>query len=144
MLHGAPQAGTLGPITAEWSPGSQRTASRCAAPGTRDPNDQSFRTLDDVDVTGKRVLVRVDLNVPMEDGGVTDDTRLSASLPTIAELAGKGGKVILLAHFDRPKGRVPKDVAEAGRRGAVASCSAAGRLRRRLRRRAGGQGRSPR
>jgi phosphoglycerate kinase len=64
----------------------------------------SFRTLDDVDVKGKRVLLRVDLNVPMEDGVVTDWTRIDRVAPTIEEIAGKGGKVILLAHFGRPKG----------------------------------------
>jgi phosphoglycerate kinase len=70
---------------------------------------KSFRTLDDVDVKGKRVLVRVDLNVPMDNGKVTDTTRLERVAPTITELADKGGKVILLAHFGRPKGRNAKD-----------------------------------
>jgi phosphoglycerate kinase len=64
----------------------------------------SFRTLDDADVRGKRVLVRVDLNLPMENGRVTDATRIDRILPTIREIAEKGGKVILLAHFGRPKG----------------------------------------
>src|SRR5204862_2722309 len=63
-----------------------------------------FRTLDKADVKGKRVLVRVDLNLPMMDGKVTDDTRVRAVAPTIREIADKGGKVILLAHFGRPKG----------------------------------------
>src|SRR3954463_6508652 len=63
----------------------------------------SFRTLDDVDVRSKRVLVRVDLNLPTENGRVTDATRLDRILPTIREIADKGGKVILLAHFGRPK-----------------------------------------
>src|SRR4029077_12517465 len=69
---------------------------------------QSFRSLDDADVKGRRVLVRVDLNVPMQDGKVADATRIEEITPTITELAGKGGKVILLSHFDRPKGPDPK------------------------------------
>jgi phosphoglycerate kinase len=68
-----------------------------------------FRTLDHADVKSKRVLLRVDLNVPMENGKVTDATRLERVAPTITEIAGKGGKVILLAHFGRPKGRDPKE-----------------------------------
>src|ERR1700726_3966313 len=64
-----------------------------------------FRTLDDVDVKGKRVLLRVDLNVPMENGRVTDLTRLERVAPTITEISDKGGKGILLAHFGRPRGR---------------------------------------
>ena len=67
---------------------------------------RGFKTLDDMgDITGKRVLVREDLNVPMADGAVTDDTRLRAAVPTVAELADKGAKVIVLAHFGRPKGQ---------------------------------------
>src|SRR5258707_11789806 len=69
---------------------------------------KTFRTLDDVDVKGKRVLVRVDLNVPMENGRVTDATRLERVAPTIMEISGKGGKVILLSHLGRPKGRDPR------------------------------------
>ncbi len=64
----------------------------------------SFRTLDDANVAAKRVLLRVDLNVPMEHGRVTDGTRIERVLPTIHEIAHKGGKVVLLAHFGRPKG----------------------------------------
>jgi phosphoglycerate kinase len=65
----------------------------------------AFRTLDDLgDIKGQRVFVRVDLNVPMADGRVTDETRLRALLPTVSELADKGAKVLLLAHFGRPKG----------------------------------------
>ena len=63
-----------------------------------------FRTLDDADLAGKRVLLRVDLNVPTENGRVTDATRIERVASTITEIADKGGKVILLAHFGRPKG----------------------------------------
>jgi phosphoglycerate kinase len=64
----------------------------------------SFRTLDDLgDVRGKRVLVRVDLNVPMQEGKVSDNTRFRATLPTVTELADKGAIMLLLAHFGRPK-----------------------------------------
>ncbi|MDB5590346.1 phosphoglycerate kinase [Enterovirga sp.] len=67
---------------------------------------KSFRTLDDAgDLRGKRVLLRVDLNVPTENGRVTDATRIERVLPTIREIAGHGGRVILLAHFGRPKGK---------------------------------------
>ena len=66
----------------------------------------AFRTLDDLDVKGKRVLVRADLNVPVKDGVVTDATRIARQAPTIKELADKGAKVIVLSHFDRPKGKV--------------------------------------
>ena len=69
----------------------------------------SFRTLDQADVKGKRVLVRVDLNVPVENGRVSDATRIERSAKTITEIADKGGKVILISHFGRPKGRDPKD-----------------------------------
>ena len=63
----------------------------------------AFRTLDGVDLKGQRVLIRIDLNVPMADGKVADDTRIRASAPTIREVAEKGGRAILLAHFGRPK-----------------------------------------
>jgi phosphoglycerate kinase len=79
-----------------------------------------FRTLDQADVKNKRVLLRVDLNVPMENGQVSDATRIERVAPTVTEIADKGGKVILLAHFGRPKGPSPKDslkpVAEAAAR----------------------------
>ena len=65
-----------------------------------------FKTLDDADLQGKRVLVRVDLNVPMKDGKVSDATRIDRILPTIREISDKGGRVLLLAHFGRPKGKV--------------------------------------
>jgi phosphoglycerate kinase len=69
----------------------------------------AFRTLDEADLRGERVLLRVDLNVPMEDGKVSDLTRLERAAPTITEIADKGGKVILLSHFGRPKERTPAD-----------------------------------
>jgi len=77
-----------------------------------------FKTLDDIDVNGKRVLVRSDLNVPMKDGKVTDTTRIDRSAETIRDLMTKGAKVVVMSHFGRPKGeRVPdmslKPVAEA-------------------------------
>jgi phosphoglycerate kinase len=74
----------------------------------------SFKTLDDLgEVRGKRALVRVDLNVPMQDGVVTDDTRLRATLPTVTELADKGAIVLLLSHFGRPKGERRPDMSLA-------------------------------
>ncbi|MDR6789945.1 phosphoglycerate kinase [Sphingomonas sp. BE138] len=75
---------------------------------------KSFRTLDDIgDVTGKRVLVREDLNVPLHDGQVSDDTRLLATVATVAELADKGAIVLVLAHFGRPKGVPSPDMSLA-------------------------------
>ncbi|HEY8591268.1 MAG TPA: phosphoglycerate kinase [Sphingomicrobium sp.] len=75
----------------------------------------AFKTLDDLpeDLTGKKVLVRVDLNVPMEGARVTDDTRLRAMLPTVLELSDRGAIVLLLAHFGRPKGEVRPDMSTA-------------------------------
>ena len=66
-----------------------------------------FSTLDDLDVAGRRVLVRADLNVPMKDGQVADATRIERLVPTIRELAKKGAKVVVLSHFGRPKGKDP-------------------------------------
>jgi len=70
---------------------------------------QSFPTLEDADVKGKRVLVRVDFNVPMHDGAVADVSRIERNAPTITEIADKGGRVVLLSHYGRPKGRDPKE-----------------------------------
>src|SRR5215467_15293793 len=68
-----------------------------------------FCTLEDAALAGKRVLLRVDLNVPMKNGAVSDATRLERVTPTITEISDKGGKVILLSHLGRPKGRDPKE-----------------------------------
>lgn len=69
-----------------------------------------IKTLDDLDVAGKRVLVRVDFNVPMRDGKITDTTRIDRALETLKELTGKGAKVVVLSHFGRPKGQVVPDM----------------------------------
>ena len=96
------------------------------------------RTLDDLDPAGKTVLVRIDLNVPMQGGEVTDATRIERIAPTLQELMDKGAKVVALSHFGRPKGKrqaamslVPlcKPLGEA--------LGARGRVRRGLHRRAG-------
>src|SRR4026208_117566 len=75
----------------------------------------AFKTLDDLpeDLTGKKVLVRVDLNVPMEGAKVTDDTRLRAMLPTVLELSDRRAIVLLLSHFGRPKGESRPDMSTA-------------------------------
>ncbi|MCU0802698.1 MAG: phosphoglycerate kinase, partial [Rhodobacteraceae bacterium] len=65
-----------------------------------------WKTLDDMELAGKTVLVRVDINVPMEAGRVTDATRIEKIVPTVTDILAKGGRVVLLAHFDRPKGKV--------------------------------------
>ena len=62
----------------------------------------TFKTIDSLDVAGKRVLVRLDLNVPMKNGKVTDATRIERAAPTVAELANKGARVVVLSHFGRP------------------------------------------
>ncbi|MDX1711812.1 MAG: phosphoglycerate kinase, partial [Rhodovibrionaceae bacterium] len=62
-----------------------------------------FKTLDDIEPAGRRVLVRVDFNVPVKDGRVTDRTRIERAAATINELCDKGAKVVLLSHFGRPK-----------------------------------------
>jgi phosphoglycerate kinase len=72
-----------------------------------------FKTLDDLDVAGRRVLLRADLNVPMRDGRVTDTTRIDRLVPTIEELAGKGARIVLLSHFGRPKGKHVQDLSLA-------------------------------
>ncbi|MEO9782161.1 MAG: phosphoglycerate kinase [Sedimentitalea sp.] len=91
----------------------------------------SWNTLDDMDIAGKRVLVRVDINVPVENGAVSDDTRIRRVKPTITDILAKGGKPILLAHFGRPKGKHVPDMSlrmlvptlEAGLDAPVAFCA---------------------
>jgi len=73
----------------------------------------AFRTLDDLDVAGRRVLVRLDLNVPMKDGRVTDTTRIERAMPTVRELAGAGARVVILCHFGRPKGKIVPEMSLA-------------------------------
>src|SRR3954470_7550894 len=78
------------------------------APKDHTPQDGSaemsdFRTLDGLDVTGRKVIVRLDLNVPMKNGKVTDSTRIDRSAATVTELAGKGARVIVMALFARPQ-----------------------------------------
>lgn len=79
-----------------------------------------FNALDGVDVAGKRVLVRVDLNVPLRDGKIGDMTRIERVAPTLAELADKGARVVVMAHFDRPKGKVVPEMSLAPLAGALA------------------------
>ena len=70
----------------------------------------SWKTLDDMDLAGKRVLLRVDINVPVENGVVTDATRIGRIAPTVADILAKGGRPVLIAHFGRPKGKVALDL----------------------------------
>ncbi|MEQ8165586.1 MAG: phosphoglycerate kinase, partial [Alphaproteobacteria bacterium] len=70
----------------------------------------NFPTLDDIPISGRRVLVRADLNVPMSDGEISDDTRIRGAAETIGELAKKGARVIVLSHFGRPRGKLDPDL----------------------------------
>jgi phosphoglycerate kinase len=79
-----------------------------------------WKTLDEMDLAGKVVLIRVDVNVPMEGGRVTDMTRIDKIVPTVEDVIGKGGKPVLLAHFDRPKGKVVPGMSLAHVQGALA------------------------
>ncbi len=69
-----------------------------------------WKSLDDMELNGKRVLLRVDINVPVENGKVTDATRIERIAPTVADILAKGGQPILIAHFGRPKGQVVSDL----------------------------------
>ena len=103
----------------------------------------AWKTLDDMDLRGKVVLTRVDINVPVEDGQVTDATRIERIVPTVKDILAKGGKPVLLAHFDRPKGKVvPEMSLKVVLPALEAALGAAGGLRRGLRRthRRGGGG----
>ena len=73
----------------------------------------AWKTLDDMDIQGKVVLTRVDINVPMEDGEVTDSTRIDRIVPTVRDILARGGKPVLLAHFGRPKGQVRPEMSLA-------------------------------
>ncbi|WP_343560635.1 phosphoglycerate kinase [Kiloniella sp. b19] len=73
----------------------------------------AFQTIDDLDLSGKRVLVRVDFNVPMKDGEITDNSRIVRAVPTIRDLQAKGARVVLMAHFGRPKGKVVPEMSLA-------------------------------
>lgn len=79
----------------------------------------SWNTLDDMALAGKTVLTRVDINVPMEGGVVTDTTRIDKIVPTVEDIIARGGKVVLLAHFDRPKGKVVPEMSLTHVRGAL-------------------------
>ena len=81
----------------------------------------AWKTLDDIELNGKTVLVRVDINVPMENGVVSDATRIEKIVPTVKDIQAKGGKVVLLAHYDRPKGKVVPEMSLAHVQSALAA-----------------------
>ena len=92
----------------------------------------SWKTIDDLALAGKTVLTRVDINVPMEGDGVTDTTRIDKIRPTVEDIIARGGKVVLLAHFGRPKGKVVPEMSLHSR-GCCGVFGAQGGFRRRLR-----------
>ena len=79
----------------------------------------AWKTIDDMALAGKTVLTRVDINVPMENGAVTDATRIEKIVPTVEDLIARGAKVVLLAHFDRPKGKVVPEMSLSHVKGAL-------------------------
>ena len=126
-------------VRAAWLP----RATRCELANSSMMSD--FKTLDDLpeDLTGKKVLVRVDLNVPMDGAKVTDDTRLRAMLPTVLELSDRGAIVLLLSHFGRPKGEsAARHVDRAAGAADASADRAVGALHRGLPGAGGGSGRS--
>ena len=113
---------TVGASTARWSrssPGTTTSGATRTAASTSRRRSWCVRTLDDLDVEGKRVLVRVDFNVPLtRTGRITDDTRIRAALPTLEELRERGARLVLAAHLGRPEGPRAGVLAAAGRRAA--------------------------
>ena len=139
--------GASGPIEAlypHFGITAEAVAEKVEFAGSDGGAPMAWKTLDDMDLTGKVVLTRVDINVPVEDGRVTDATRIERIVPTIRDILKAGGKPVLMAHFGRPKGKV---VPEMSLKVVLPALEAAlgqhGRLRRRLRR-ADGRGRGRR
>src|SRR5258707_2932639 len=109
MVRVAREYASSSPCRKTSSSGAARSEASRRMGRARPSMPKTFRTLDDVDAKGKRVLLRVNLHLPMENGRVTDATRLERVASTIIEISSKRGKVILLSHLGRPKGRDPKE-----------------------------------